>query len=288
MTSNDVADALLHRLDHRGSERRGEDATAALSFDMDFDSARSWPDLPFDTSAPPSRYADESRPELLQIIGRAADIFHSRAPRAWTFVDEQLDRVMARRSSAVAGASSSSNRALVGVCLLTNLEQAPDRDYVCVEALVHEATHQYLYRTELARGNFCDLGEARTYRSPWSGNRIPLHSLIHATFVWFGLLTLWCQLARSLTDDHESAIVRERVARALFGFEFIGEIMRSRSFPSASVQAQILDLIERMTLVAPDIGRGAGHRTIGETIARCEEGGWVPQLAESIERVVRD
>jgi hypothetical protein len=37
-------------------------------------------------------------------------------------------------------------------------------------------------------GNFCDLAPTPTFRSPWSGARLPLHSLVHASFVWFGLL----------------------------------------------------------------------------------------------------
>jgi HEXXH motif-containing protein len=286
MTSNDVAGALLRKLSHLELGNAAPAASTQYTFDLDFESRRVWPDLPFDTASPVAHYAEASRPEIQQILGAAASVVGSRAPKALAFVNEQLDSVLIRRSSAVRGASSSSNRELVGFCLLTNLHIPPDRVFVCVEALVHEATHQYLYRTELASGNFCDLDESRTYRSPWSGNRIPLHSLIHAAFVWFGLLTLWCQLAQSVVDREETLVVRDRVSQILFGFAFIPQMMRSPVFPRDSVQPRIAELIDHMAQVTTGIGRPAQeHRTLGDALQSCEAGAWVPQLTASLERV---
>jgi hypothetical protein len=77
--------------------------------------------LPYDTASPVSHYGLEARPEILRILEAAASLFQRRAPKAWIFINRELDSAMIRRSSAVDGASSSSNRQLVGTCLLTNL-----------------------------------------------------------------------------------------------------------------------------------------------------------------------
>jgi hypothetical protein len=114
---------------------------------------------------------------------------------------------------------------------------------VCAEALVHEAIHQHLYRLEIANGAFCDLADEGRYRSPWSGNRIPLHSLIHASLVWYGVLGLWCQLAQTVTSLPEAAAARQRVAETLFGFAFIRETIEAPGFPRARVAPGIAELI---------------------------------------------
>ena len=261
-------------------------ASSAYTFALDFDSLLVWPDLPYDTASPMSRYAEESRPEIVAILGAAGSIVGSRAPKALAFVNEQLEHVVIRRSSAIDGASSSSNREFVGFCLLSNIHIPPDRVFVSVEALVHEAIHQYLYRTELESGNFCDLSELRTYRSPWSGKRIPLHSLIHASFVWFGLLSLWCQLAQTVTDRDGALIVRGKVAQTLFGFAFIRQMLASPIFPRSSVQPQIIELIEHIAQIATAVARSAdGFRTLGESPQFCEGGAWVAHLSSSLQRI---
>src|SRR5205085_8852570 len=158
-----------------------------------------------------------------------------------------------------------------------------DRVFVAVEALVHEAIHQYLYRTELESGNFCDLSELRTYRSPWSGKRIPLHSLIHGSFVWFGLLGLWCQLAQTVTDLEEAMIVRGKVAQTLFGYAFISQTMASPIFPRSSVQPQIIELIEHIAQIATAGARSAdGFRTLSESPRFRDGSAWVNNLSSTL------
>ena len=285
MTSDDVAAGLLDQLNYVGEEG-GAILPAEFTFDLDFDSARAWPDLPYDTASPLSHYALESRPQILQILEVAASLFRSRAPKAWIFINRELESAMIRRSSAVDGASSSSNRQLVGTCLLTNLHLSPNAVFVCVEALVHEAIHQHLYRIELQTGPFCDLDDAGRYRSPWSGNRIPLHSLIHASLVWFGVLSLWCQLATSSTSEEEALSVRGRVAPTLFGFAFIRQIVESPTFPRASVAPQIVELIGHIAKIAtaaqppPD-----GQVALGDFLQMSENGELVGRLVSGLERV---
>ena len=229
----------------------------------------------------------ERRPEILQILEAAASLFRRRAPKAWIFVNRELESAMIRRSSAVNGASSSSNRELVGTCLLTNLHLSPDPAvFVCVEALVHEAIHQHLYRIELQNGPFCDLADAGRYRSPWSGNRIPLHSLIHASLVWFGVLSLWCQLAKSCTSENEALSVRGRVGPTLFGFAFIRQIVDGPHFPRAGVAPQIVELIGHIAKIATAAQAPSdGQVALGDLLQGSENGDWVGRLVSGLEWV---
>ena len=285
MTSTDVAEALVRELNYVGAHAGTANAPVRYTFARDFDSLVCWPDLSYDTASPSARYQEDARSEVLAVLDAAGDVVGRRAPRALEFVNAQMDTALIRRSDTIDGASSSSNRALVGSCLLTNIHVPSDRVYVCIEALVHESIHQYLYRTELAEGYFCDLGEARTYRSPWSGNRIPLHSLVHATFVWYGLLTLWCQLAQSVADREESMILRDRVSRILFGFAFVRGMIESPAFPKNSVQPTIAALIGRLADVATAVGKPSNeHRTLGEALEASENGGWIGDLTASLRR----
>src|SRR5262249_36535502 len=150
------------------------------------------------------------------------------------------------------------------------------------EALLHESIHQYLYKTERDCGNFCDLGEARTYRSPWSGNRIPLHSLIHACFVWYGLLGLWSQLARSAVKDDELLPLREKASRVMFGFSFVRPMFAGPSFPLASVEPEIVAVIDRIARIVPSAGPvDVEQSTLQDTLRRWETGSWVGKLEKS-------
>jgi hypothetical protein len=137
---------------------------------------------------------------------------------------------------------------------------------------------------ELARGEFCDLDNAGRYRSPWSGNRIPLHSLVHASFVWFGLLSFWCQLAQDAPSAADVAKARSRVAPTLFGFTFIRKIIEGPGFPRGSVQPRIAELIGRMAQIATFAGRDDGV-TLRESLAASGSGAWVEQLRRGLERV---
>jgi hypothetical protein len=286
MTSNDVANALLHKLCYLGPGDDSTIASTAYSFERDFDSSLVWPDLPFDTAASSSHYAETSQSEILRIIDAAGHLMGTRAPKAFAFVDDQLESVLLRCSNAVEGASSSSNRTHVGLCLWTNLHLPADRVLVCAEGLLHEAVHQYLYKVERDHGNFCDLGESRRYRSPWSGNRIPLHSFVHASFVWFGLLTLWCQVARTVADGDEGGAIAERVGRILFGYTFVRRTIESPAFPLASVQPHIVELIGHIAEISSAFAFSTDTpRTLDALLQSCENGEWIPRLIAHVDRV---
>jgi hypothetical protein len=288
MTSTSIADALLHRLTFSGGGAGGRDAPAAFAFTRDFDTTILWPDVAFDTSAPDARYPLESRAEIEQIIDTVGSLLGNRAPKALAFINEHMKSALVCRSSVIAGAFSASNRELVGYCVLNNMHVPGDRVLVCTEALLHESIHQYLYKTESASGNFCDLGEGRTYASPWSGNRIPLHSLVHAALVWYGLLTLWCQLAQSSASAAEAALVRDKAATVLFGFSFICPMLASPSFPLASVEPHIVELIERMARLAEAaVSPAPAPSHLRDSLRLAEGGGWLPQLTQTLQDVER-
>ena len=294
MTSNTVASALLHDLGYfgpvRGSQRMPR---RTFAFEHDFESPLTWPDLAFDTALASSVYPAASRPEMTQLLADVAQMLRERAPTSTGLRQPHMKRALIRRADAIAGASSASNRALVGLCVLTNMHLPADRSFVCAEALLHESIHQYLYATELASGNFCDLGEARTYRSPWSGNRIPLHSLVHASFVWFGLLSLWCQLAQHphergahRSDDPRPRCFATARPSVVFGFAFLGPMLAVAGIPARRSAAgrDGADRTHRASSPAPTANVPRAQ-SIGEALAMAERGAWLPALASRLERV---
>jgi HEXXH motif-containing protein len=286
MTSRIVANALLRDLSFCDGAAQRTNAAHAFRFALDFEPERVWPDLAFDTSSPLARYPVDARDEVAEIIGAVARVAGTGAPKALDFINAHMETALVCRSDAIEGASSASNRELVGLCVLTNMHAPADRILVCAEALLHESIHQYLYKTERDDGNFCDLSEARTYRSPWSGNRIPLHSLIHACFVWYGLLSLWSQLARSAEDDDELSLLREKASRVMFGFSFVRQMFAGPSFPLASVEPDIVAVIDRIAQIVPSAGPvDLEPSTLQDSLRRWESGAWVGQLAKSLQRI---
>jgi hypothetical protein len=273
-----AVDDVLARLDF---VRPGADtAKAAFAFDFDCGSSRSWPDVPFDTTDPRTHYRDDAERERVRaVLEGTARLLGERAPRALELANGEVQRALLRRSSAIPGAFSASNRSLIGTCLLANFERADDGVLVCAEAVVHESTHQYLYRLERDQGAFCDLGEERSYRSPWSGNRLPLHSLVHATFVWFGLLSLWCALARSATEG-ELRFARDRVAIILHGFAFLPDVIGSPAFPSYAVATPVQHAMERMCRATARIGKDLDRpRVLDDALQAFAQGAWIRPVA---------
>ena len=282
MISPDVASALLRELGFRHDAAPAAGVHASFAFACDFDSDAPFADLPFDPAAPAARYPSADRAALHDLLDEAAALLAAHAPAARAFVDAQLDRAMIRR--AAGGAASSSNRDHVGVCVLTNLHVAPDRLLVAVEAIVHEAIHQHLYRVEVSQGPFCDLAAPRRYRSPWSGNRIPLHSLVHACFVYYGLLSLWCRLAAApAVDAAVAALVRDRIAANLFGFAFVRGLLDGPTFPLHSVDPAIVALIRNIAdaTAAASLPVGDAGRLV-DALAACGTAPWVAGLSSAL------
>jgi hypothetical protein len=287
-----VVDAIVRELRLGGGVPRGAGdrarsaaahAVGGFRFVVDFDTPERWPDVAYDTAAAPSRHDDAARVRIACVLGEAAQTMAARAPRAMQLVDRQLQRVLLRRNDGAPG-TSASHRDHVGCCLLTKLHApaAAAAVRIAIEALTHEATHQLLYRTEQASGNFCDLAETPTYRSPWSGARLPLHSLVHASFVWFGLLTLWIELAQAPASEDEALHARGRIAHCLFGFAFLEDLLDSPAFPTASVDAQVLASLRDMAGAARRATRAAEPQAaLRQAALARSEAGWPAALAAS-------
>lgn len=255
-------------------------------FIADFDGGDRWPDVAYDTASAAARHDDAMRSRILAVLDEAARTMARRAPAALGLVNTQLQRVLLRRSENSPG-TSTSHRAHVGRCLLTNLHQPAQAVQVAIEALTHESIHQLLYRTEQATGNFCDLAETPTFRSPWSGARLPLHSLVHACFVWFGLLNLWTELALTPASDDEAAHARGRIGHCLFGFAFLDDVLTSPGFPLASVEPQVYARLRALSAATVRATRAAEPLPTLRGMAAVRQGaGWPAALAVALARAV--
>jgi HEXXH motif-containing protein len=273
MTSRPGPDAVRRelRFDAAGVPA---DAGAPFRFALDFDGDDRWPDVPYDTSLPAARHGADARARIAGVLGAAARTMAERVPAARRLVDEQLQRVLLRAQADGPGGSAS-HRAHVGRCLLTNLDRPAAATLVAIEALTHEATHQLLYRTEAEGGLFCDLAPLPTVRSPWSGARLPLHSLVHAAFVWSALLALWTRLALAPADASEAAHARSRVAHCLFGFAFLEDLLASPAFPATGVAPPVLEALRSMASEARRAAREAEPgATLRQVAAAREAAGW--------------
>ncbi len=279
MTSRSGVDAVLRELRFGAAPliaaadlgAMAEADEARFRFVLDFDSAERWPDVAYDTAAPSARHDDVMRSRIVSVLDEAAQTMAGRASAALRLVNGQLQRVLLRRSENASGGSAS-HRSHVGCCLLTNLHQPAEAVVVAIEAVTHESIHQLLYRTEQAVGNFCDLAPTPTFRSPWSGARLPLHSLVHACFVWFGLLALWSELALEPASDDEAQHSRGRVAHCLFGFAFVDDLLDSPAFPAASVEAPVLEAIRGMSAAARRAARAAEPGATLRLVAAARQG----------------
>ena len=260
----------------------GDAQVRTFRFATDYDAPERWPDVPYDTASPASRHDVAARARTAAVLADAARTMALRVPAAFDLVNAQMQRVLLRSSDGRPG-TSTSHRDHVGRCLLTNLHASAAAVPVAIEALTHEAIHQLLYRAEQAQGAFCDLAETPTFRSPWSGARLPLHSLVHASFVWYGLLTLWTALALVPASDDDADHARGRVAHCLFGFAFLDDLLASPGFPVASVSPPVLDAIRGMAAAARRATQAAEPAATLRQAASARAGaGWPAALAAGL------
>ena len=285
MTSAAGADDVLRELRFgaaAGDDPKGRSDAARFAFTLDFDSLDRWPDVPYDTSAPSARHDAPGRARVESVLDAAACTMARRAPQAFHLVNDQLQTVLVRASNAAAGGSAS-HRLHVGRCLLTNLHQPREAALVAIEAVTHEAIHQLIYRAEAEHRTFCDLAEMPTFRSPWSGARLPLHSLVHASFVWYGLLRLWNALALTPASADEGVHARGRVAHCLFGLAFLEDLLDSPGFPAGSIDARVLAILREMAGAARGAARAAGASpTLRGTAVAGQGAPWPNALAASL------
>jgi hypothetical protein len=101
--------------------------------------------------------------------------------------------------------------------------------------------------------------------------------------VWYGLLTLWCQLARSADGGGESSFLRDKASRVIFGFAFARRMFVDPAFPRSCVEPEVLAAIDRMARLVPILGQvDPEPLTLRESLRRWESGDWVARLAASL------
>lgn len=83
----------------------------------------------------------------------------------------------------------------VGCIRVLNVHREEMTVDLCAEAILHESVHSFLSAYEDVYGKFMSSAIRVRPVSPWSGNFIPNHSLVHAVFVYYAIHHL---LARAL------------------------------------------------------------------------------------------
>lgn len=139
------------------------------------------------------------------------------------------------------GLGSRSFQCLPGLALLCNPATACSFEFE--EALVHEALHSFLFFGELKDSRLlrAESDASRTIVSPWTGNRLDLHTGIHALFVWI-VLTIYWSLEQNAIDSARRAHASQRVSYNARGFE-------SDSFSAFGREARQRTSIEVGTII---------------------------------------
>jgi hypothetical protein len=163
-------------------------------------------------------YIQYSEEEKALVCERLNETFRriERVSEATAYLIKQRVKVIIPLKRADGGSGSTSQPRYPGRILLRGVE-------ICsygalASGLVHESMHQVLYILEWVGPFIVEDPDMRAVeiKSAWTGRDLPLHSFIHACFIWYGLSTFWA-LARS-TDAFEPADIGRQLKRSLSGF----------------------------------------------------------------------
>jgi hypothetical protein len=127
---------------------------------------------------------------FLKDLNQAISSIQATAPHAFTFLLRFVTRVELI-TEATPYFNSASNNMYPRRVQLINMHMARGDIETVANALVHEAIHSFLYLLELEIPLLMNEPRHLKLESPWTGNRISIHSYIHACFVWFGLSRFW-------------------------------------------------------------------------------------------------
>ncbi|WP_242215350.1 hypothetical protein [Bacillus cereus group sp. BfR-BA-01383] len=124
-------------------------------------------------------------------------------------------KALSLRTSNSCGFGSSSALTHFGRMTFINPQQTDV--FILMESLVHEAVHSLIYSYEVRDWWMRPERQNKVHiRSPWSGNMLPLHSYVHACFVWYALWQFWSlALTRSVFPVN---MVEERLIKCGAGF----------------------------------------------------------------------
>jgi len=117
---------------------------------------------------------------------------------------------LVRAPKSLTGTQSFSNKPVIGRMGLANADSNRWTVSKITDAIVHESIHALIYKLELTNTLYLDDSvefESFTVVSPWSGRTLPLHSFLHACFVWFGLWSFW---GLASPEEAEPAKLRDK------------------------------------------------------------------------------
>jgi hypothetical protein len=106
---------------------------------------------------------------------------------------------------------------------------------------------------------------------------------VHACFVWFGLLTLWSELALEPASDDERRTRAGASLTACSDSRSLDDLLDSPAFPAASVDAQVLEGIREMSAAARRATRAAEpHATLRQLASARQGAGWSAAVATGL------
>lgn len=150
---------------------------------------------------------------------------------------------LVRAPRSIKGTQSFSNKPVIGRMGLANADSNRWTVSKIADAMVHEAIHALIYKIELTNCLYLDNSiEAEPFRivSPWSGRKLPLHSFVHACFVWFGLWSFW---GLASPEEPDAAKLKSTAAKGFLNghpLSCIPEAARDR------VRPEVRNAIDRM------------------------------------------
>lgn len=174
-----------------------------------------------DDFPPPMGEVTNHTPEELEIITRRLEQSLEQISRISSTARAAIDALvqvisLVRAPKSMTGTQSFSNKPVIGRMGLANADSNRWTIGKIADALVHEAIHALIYKIELTNCLYLDnTVEAEKFRivSPWSGRKLPVHSFVHANFVWFGLYNFW---SLASPDEADAAKLKETAGRGFF------------------------------------------------------------------------
>jgi hypothetical protein len=201
-----------------------------------------------DDFPPPMGEVTNHTPEELEFITQrleqSLELISRLSRTARSAVDALVQVIsLVRAPRSMKGTQSFSNKAVLGRMGLANADSNRWSVYKIADAIVHESIHALIYKIELTNCLYLDDSvESEPFKvvSPWSGRTLPLHSFVHACFVWFGLWNFWSLAG---PEEAEAAKLKSTAAHGFLAghpLSCIPEAARDR------IRPEVLHAIDRM------------------------------------------
>lgn len=135
--------------------------------------------------------SDQERQETAAKLDEAMRLLDTSAEVAARHVRRMVSVVCCRTAINDQTFYTASDPMTLGVVHLMNAHLSRKSAAVVAGELVHEAIHQALFRYELDCPLLDEALADEDVKSPWTGADLKLYDLVHACFVWYGLIHLW-------------------------------------------------------------------------------------------------